>query len=347
MHIFDLETPSVLLDLDRVERNISRMQVRCDELGINFRPHIKTHKIPDLAQMQLDAGAVGIACQKVSEAQIFAEAGFDNIQIPYNIVGTPKTSKLADLALYNTITVSVDHEDVVAGLAEAAHEKAVSLRVLIELATDLERTGASVDDVVPLATRIEREENLQFAGLMLYPSKVLMRPLLQEALHQLDRAGIGVQTVSGGGTGAALEAHAFPELTELRVGTYIFNDWMQVCAKVAALEDCAMHIAATVVSRPTAERALLDCGSKTLASDRYDGSFGYIEEYPQARIYNLNEEHAYVDVSACEKRPQIGERVHVIPVHTCVVMNLANRVFGVRGEQVEREWTVTARGCVW
>src|SRR5512134_2030780 len=118
MNIHDLETPSVLIDLDRMEHNIARMQQRCDDLGLAFRPHIKTHKIPDIARAQLEAGAVGIACQKVSEAEIFAAAGINNIQIPYNIVGEQKTGRLADLALYNRVTVSADHPTVIAGLAD-------------------------------------------------------------------------------------------------------------------------------------------------------------------------------------------------------------------------------------
>ncbi|NWF70159.1 MAG: alanine racemase [Chloroflexi bacterium] len=347
MHVNDLETPAVLIDIDIMMRNIMRMQAHCDALGVKFRPHIKTHKIPDIARLQIEAGAQGIACQKVSEAQLFAESGFNDIQIPYNIVGAQKTNKLADLALFNKITVSVDHVRVIDGLAAAAKTREMSLRVLVELETDIQRTGAKVAEVVTLAQRIEEEENLHFAGLLVYPSSPTMRPAVQEAIQMLSAAGIGVDVVSGGGTLAAQHAAQIPELTELRVGTYVFNDWTTVAKGAAALDDCAMHILATVVSRPTPERAILDCGSKTLSSDRYGGFFGYIVEYPLARIYQLSEEHAFVDLSACEDHPVIGDRVHVIPVHTCVAMNLANFVYGVRGEALEVEWPVAARGLVW
>ncbi|MBI5667531.1 MAG: alanine racemase [Chloroflexi bacterium] len=347
MHVDELETPSVLIDLDRMEHNIARMQVFCNERGLAFRPHIKTHKIPAIARLQLEAGAVGIACQKVSEAEVFSSAGINDIQIPYNIVGARKTARLADLALYNRVTVSADHPTVVAGLADAARANDISIRVLIELATDIQRAGAALDDVVALAKKIDADPNLHFAGLLLYPSNPVMRPVLQEAIERLSRAGIGVDVVSGGGTGAARHAHELPELTELRVGTYVFNDWATVCKGWTALDDCAMAVMATVVSRPTTDRAILDSGSKTLASETVDGLYGFILEYPDARIYKLNEEHGYVDLSACDDRPVIGDRVHVIPVHTCVVTNLHDRLYGVRNGEIEVSWAVAARGKVW
>jgi D-serine deaminase-like pyridoxal phosphate-dependent protein len=330
-----------------MQNNITRMQAYCNELGLRFRPHIKTHKIPDIARMQIEAGAVGIACQKVTEAQVFTEAGINDIQIPYNIVGPQKTARLAELALYNKITVSADHPSVIAGLSDAAKADDMRLNVMVELATDIQRTGAPISEVVTLAAKIDQDEHLHFAGLLVYPSNATMRPAIQEALAGLNRAGIGVNVVSGGGTGAALHAADVPELTELRVGTYLFNDWGTVCKGWASLDDCAMAVMTTVVSRPTQDRAILDSGSKTLSSDSFEGGYGYIMEYPDAHIYQLNEEHAYVDVSACAERPVIGERVHVIPVHTCVVSNLHNQLYGVRGEDVEVVWPVAARGLVW
>jgi D-serine deaminase-like pyridoxal phosphate-dependent protein len=346
-HVSEIETPSLLIDLDKMEANIQRMQARCNQLGLSFRPHIKTHKTPEIARMQLQAGAVGIACQKTSEAEVFASAGFNDIQLPYNVVGAKKTARLADLALYNRITVTVDHLNVIAGLAEAARHDDATIRVLIELATPIRRTGAQPHEVVQMAQRIEGEERLHFAGIMAYPSYAETRPIIQEALDYLNRVGIGVDIVSGGGTGAALAAHEIPELTELRVGTYIFNDWMTVLQGWTTPENCALTIATTVVSRPEEDRGILDAGSKTLSSDRLDGLFGHIVEYPEARIYQLNEEHGFVDFSTCDDRPQIGEIVHVIPMHVCVAVNLHDQLFGVRGDQVEFVWNVAARGKVW
>jgi D-serine deaminase-like pyridoxal phosphate-dependent protein len=345
--IDELETPSVLIDLDRMERNIARMQNYCNEHGLGFRPHIKTHKIPDIARLQIEAGAVGIACQKLTEAQVFIDEGFDNIQIPYNIVGPQKTARLADMSMYNRITVSADHPAVIAGLSDAARANEITIRVMVDLVTEIQRTGAPLDEMVTLAKLIDDDENLHFAGILVYPSNPTIRPYIQEAISMLGQAGIGVDSVSGGGLGASFHAHEIPELTEIRVGTYVFNDWGSVVKGWATPDDCAMTVLATVVSRPTPDRVILDSGNKTLAADRINDGHGYIVEYPESHIYQLNEEHGIVDMSQCQDRPIIGERVHVIPVHTCVVSNLHNQIYGVRGDEVEVIWPVAARGLVW
>lgn len=345
--ITDLDSPSLVINCDRMEANIAAMQARCNALGIALRPHIKTHKVPEIARLQLQAGATGIACQKVTEAEIFADAGFDDILIPYNIVGARKTARLAALAARCRVSVSADDPLVVAGLAEAAAAANVRIEVLVDVATDLQRTGTSPDGVVDLARQISDSPGLHFAGLMIYPSGPANRAVLIDALARLDQAGFQVKTVSGGGTSAAMQAREVPELTELRVGTYLLNDCMQMQAGAATLDNCALTVLATVVSHPVPERVILDCGSKTLSSDHLSGLYGTILEYRPARIYKLSEEHAHVDVSACEARPTIGERVHVVPVHACTAVNLADYLYGVRGEQVESVWNVAARGKVW
>lgn len=347
MNVRELETPSVLIDLDKMEANIKRMQDHCNKLGLAFRPHIKTHKIPDIARMQVEAGAQGIACQKVSEAEVFVEAGFQNIQIPYNIVGEKKTRRLVDLAMYNKITVSADHPMVLAGLADAAKAEDMYLRVLVDISTHIKRTGAQPYEVVQLAQRIEKDENLHFGGLLIYPSDPINRPALQEALDGLNKAGIGVDVVSGGGFGASRFAEEVPELTELRVGTYVFSDYGSVMKGWDTFDNCAMTVTASCVSRPAPDRAIFDAGRKAIASDTYEGLHGYIVEYPEAKIYKLSEEHTHVDFSECAERPVIGEVVHIIPVHTCVVTNLHNEIYGVRGDEVQVAWEVAARGMVW
>ncbi|MFN8564394.1 MAG: alanine racemase [Anaerolineae bacterium] len=176
MNIDQLETPSVLIDLDRMERNIAQMQARCDAAGVALRPHIKTHKIPEIARMQLDAGAVGIACQKVGEAEIFAGAGFNDILIPYNILGATKAARLADLALYNRITACADNLPVIAGLSDAAAALDIRLRVMVEMTTEIERAGARQLSA-PSSWR-RRLRTTCFAGLMVYPSNPTIRPAL-------------------------------------------------------------------------------------------------------------------------------------------------------------------------
>ena len=342
----DLDTPAVLIDVPTMLRNIRRMQDYCDRHGINFRPHIKTHKSPEIARIQREAGAVGIACQKLGEVEVFLDAGFDDVQLPFNIVGPHKTARLASLSQRGRITVSADHREVLDGLEAAAADAGIRIRVMPDLETDIERTGASPEGVVALARQIVASPHLEFAGLFLYPALPLIRPRLQETLRRLNDAGIDVPAVSGGGTSSAITAHEIPELSEIRVGTYVFNDMNCVENGSATLDDCAMSVLATVVSRPTADRAILDSGSKTLAADRVNEGHGHIREYPEARIYKLNEEHGFVDLSACERRPRIGEQVRVVPVHTCVVSNLHDRLHSVRDGQVEQVWEVAARGLV-
>ena len=345
--VSDLETPSVLIDLDKMERNIATMQARCDDLGIHFRPHIKTHKIPDIARRQIEAGAVGIACQKVSEAAVFVDAGFRDIQIPYNIVGERKTRRLAALAQRAEVTVTIDSQAVVDGIAEAAQEAGVTISMMVELVSLGERTGTTPAAALELARHIEATDNLRFAGLMIYPSDAAIRPRLQETLALLADAGIDAETVSGGGSGASRDAHLIPELTELRVGTSIFWDWNCVVADYTGFDNCAMRVLATVVSANEPDRVILDSGSKAIHSETNNGQFGYIMEYPDARLHKVNEEHGYVDCSACPSLPQVGEIVHIIPVHTCVVTNLHNQLYGVRGDAIEEIWDVAARGMVW
>ena len=346
-HVSDLETPSVLIDLNKMERNIAAMQARCDDLGISFRPHIKTHKIPDIARRQIEAGAVGIACQKVSEAEIFAAAGFSDIQIPYNIVGGRKTRRLAKLAQQADVTVTVDSKAVIDGIAEAAQEVGVAISMMVELVSLGERTGTTPAAALELARLIAATDNLRFAGLMIYPSDAAIRPRLLETLELLDSAGIATETVSGGGSGASSDAHLLPELTELRVGTCIFWDWNCVAADLASFDDCAMQVLATVVSANEPDRVILDSGSKSIHSETMDGQFGHIVEYPDARLHKVNEEHGYVDCSACPSPPAVGDIVRIIPVHTCVVTNLHNQLYGLRGDAIEEVWDVAARGMVW
>jgi D-serine deaminase-like pyridoxal phosphate-dependent protein len=256
--IHDLETPAVLIDMDRVERNIQQMQAACDKHNVQFRPHIKTHKIPGLAQMQLDAGAVGIACQKTTEAEVFAEAGFTDIQLPYNIVGPAKTARLARLAKQATITVTADSLPVIEGIAAAAADAGVTINVLAEIVGPNDRTGAIPENILELAQCVQGHDSLHFAGVMIYPSTPDVRPRLQATLKLLADHNIPVEQVSGGGSGAITTLGDMPELTELRVGTYLFWDWRSVTKGWTTLEQCAMRIRATVVSANDPARVILD-----------------------------------------------------------------------------------------
>jgi D-serine deaminase-like pyridoxal phosphate-dependent protein len=346
--IHDLETPSILIDLDIMQRNIETMQARCDKLGVEFRPHIKTHKIPAIAQKQLDAGAVGIACQKVSEAEVFADAGITDIQIPYNIVGERKTARLAELAKRAKVTLTVDSVFVIDGIAKATRAAGVTIHVMVELVSLQGRTGTTPEDALELAKHIlTYDDCLRFAGVMIYPTDAAIRPRLLKTLALLKDANIAVEMVSGGGSGAISEAHEIPELTEFRVGTYVFYDWNSVSRDWASFDDCAMTIRTTVVSANEPSRVILDSGSKTVNVESVDGCFGYLRDFPEARLHKLSEEHGFVDFSACETVPKVGDILHIIPVHTCIVTNLHNQIYGLRGDNIEKIYDVAARGMVW
>jgi D-serine deaminase-like pyridoxal phosphate-dependent protein len=348
MRVDELETPVPVVDLDRLEANISRLQTYLDEHKIANRPHVKTHKIPEIAQMQMDAGAVGITCQKVSEAEVMADAGFRDIFIPYNIIGDGKLARLMALAGRATVSVTADSAFTVNGYASAAQRAGLTLTVLIECDTGLHRCGVQTpQEAAELARAIHRSPNLHFGGLMTYPTSDTTDAFIKETRALLEADGIRIERVSGGGSPGMWQVHLHPEVTEHRAGIYVYGDRLTLRAGSATLATCALRVYSTVVSRPTPERGVLDAGSKSLSSDLHglDG-YGYICEYPDAKIYNLSEEHGHVDFSACERKPEIGERVSIIPNHCCTVTSLFDEVVGVRGDEVEVIWKVAARGAV-
>lgn len=350
MRVEELDTPVPVIDLDRVERNLVKMQAYCDRHGLALRPHIKTHKIPDFARRQIELGAVGITCQKISEAMVMAEAGCADILLTYPIVGAAKVKPLAGLARRTRLTVSLDNAVALDTVAAAAHEAGVEIGILVEFDSGDRRCGVqSPEEALTLARRADGNGPLAFHGLMTYPRGPRTAAFVAEARSLFDGAGIPIATVSVGGTPGCWETHEVAGATELRVGTYIYHDRATVGAGVATLEECAVHVLATVVSRPTPDRAVLDSGSKTLSSDRVAPSvgegFGLILDYPDAVITRLNEEHAVVDLSRCAARPEIGERVRILPNHVCVVSNLHDRMVASRNGEVVGEWPVAARGC--
>lgn len=343
-----LDTPVAVVDLDQLHANIIRLQEYLNRHGIANRPHIKTHKIPAIAQMQLDAGAVGISCQKLGEVEVMADAGVDDFLVPYNIVGAPKLERLVRLARRVTIRVTADSYETVQGLSEAAREGGVELPVLVEFDSGAHRCGVQTPgEAAELARAIARLPGLVFDGLMTYPTTEQTDPFARDVKSLLARDGLEVVCVSGGGTACMGQAHEHPEVTEHRAGMYVFGDRNLVAAGAMGLDDCALKVLATVVSRPTADRGILDAGSKSLSSDLLNqDDYGLILEYPEARIAALSEEHGHADFSQCRKKPEIGERVSVLPNHCCVVVNLFNRIVGTRNGEVEVVWPVAARGAV-
>jgi len=347
----DLETPAVTIHVDIMEDNIRRVQAHLARHGIGNRPHIKTHKIPAIGKMQMAAGAMGITCQKLGEVEVFVDAGVaDDILLTYNILGRAKTDRLMALIRRAPgITVALDNEVVARELSEAGVRHGLDVRFLVECDTGFGRTGVQTPEAaVELARRADRLPKMQFRGLMTFPNREpTTREFFERALALFAGAGIPVPVVSGGGTPTIFTAQNIPMLTEHRAGTCVFNDAMVVSSGTATWDNCAMRVRATVVSRPADGRAILDAGTKVLTSDQYGmKGYGHVMEYPEAVVANLSEEHGVVDLSGCAERPKVGDVVHVVPNHCCVVSNMVDELYGVRGGVVEVVWPVAARGRV-
>jgi D-serine deaminase-like pyridoxal phosphate-dependent protein len=348
MHIDQIETPAAVVDLDLLEGHIQRFQTYLDQHGIANRPHIKTHKIPAIAHMQVAAGAVGITCQKLGEAEVMADAGIQDIFLPYNILGETKLERLMQLAQRTRMSVTADSDVTIRGLAKAAQRAGVTLPVLVEFDGGAARCGVQAPQAAAdLARLIASAEGLRFGGLMTYPSNAHTGEFVRATTALLAPDGIQVERVSGGGTANMWHAHEYPEVNEYRAGMYIFGDRKIIGAGAMTVEECAFKVLTTVVSRPTTDRGILDGGSKTFSSDLLGlEGHGLILEYSEARFYSMSEEHGHVDFAACARKPVIGERVTVIVNHCCPVVNLFNQLVGVRDDTVDRIWPVAARGRI-
>ena len=345
MTALDLETPTPVVDLDRLERNLARWQTRCDALGLANRPHVKTHKCVEIARRQVALGAAGLTCQTLGEAEAMTDAGLDDILVPTNIVGERKLARLARLLERATVTVAVDDERVLPGLDDAAARAGRPLRVLVECDTGHGRTGvATPADAATLALAVSRCAGLRFAGFLTYPSPPGAREFLEAAAEATARHGLDVETVSTGGTPVMWSADALlPTVTEYRAGTYAFHDRATVASGAGTIDDVALTVCATVVSRPTRGRAILDAGSKALSSDRSaaDG-FGLVLEAPESNLVKLDEEHGYIELANGDEL-ELGQQVRIVPNHACVVPNLFAELVLVRGSEVAGTCPVDAR----
>lgn len=351
MVIDDLETPAVVIDLDIMERNIRTIQEYCDTHGFDFRPHIKTHKIPEIAHMQLRAGAVGITCQKLGEAEVMAAAGISDILIYYNIIGLAKLERLTQLARRVNLSVVIDSEYVLEGLAEAVRQADVEVGVFVDCDGGLHRTGVpTLEGALALAQSIHSKPNLQFKGLSMYPLTEDTRWWIEAAIQLFKERGVNLPSVSVGSTKSPQLAHTVPGITALVAGTYVFYDWSSVKTGVTSLENCAARVLATVASAPTEGRVTVDAGSKTLTSDSGylppNSGYGHVVGYPDATIFSLSEEHGQIAFQSSQLTPKVGDRISIIPNHVCAMINQHDVVYGVRGNRVDVVWSVAARGKV-
>ena len=345
MSATELDTPVVVVDVDRLQRNLERWQTYCDAAGLLNRPHVKTHKSVEIARRQIGLGARGITCQKLGEAEVMADAGIDDILLPYNLLGWAKLDRLAALAGRVDVAVTVDDERLLEGLARTARASR-EIRVLVECDTGFGRAGVATPAAAAgLATAVARSDGLRFGGFLTYPAPEGAREFLAEATRLAEAADLAVETVSAGGTPAMWASSELrPTVTEYRAGTYAFHDRASVAAGAATLDEVALTVRATVVSRPRSDRAILDAGSKALAHDPGPGpGHGTILEAPASVVERLGEEHAIVALAPGEAL-ELGQQVRIVPNHVCVVVNLVDELV-VHGEGLEHGvWRVDARG---
>lgn len=351
--MFDkIQTPAVLVDLDLAKRNIERFQAYADSHGLKVRPHIKTHKLPRIAELQLAAGAVGITCQKVSEAAAMV-AGSDRITdvlITYNVLGEDKLAALLELSRKVHLAVVADNATVIDGLSAAFAAAGATLNVFVECNTGADRCGVGLPEAaVELASRIAAAPRLHFAGLTTYPpvgGAAKVQAFMTEAKALIQAKGIAVQAVTSGGTPDLMSAHLAPVATEYRPGTYVYNDRSLVARGVPSWDDCALTVLATVVSVPAPNRAIIDAGSKTLTSDLLGlKGHGHVLGRPDISIDQLSEEHGRLRTEG-DINLTVGQRLRIVPNHACVVTNMVDGVYVYGKDRAPELWPVPARGKI-
>jgi D-serine deaminase-like pyridoxal phosphate-dependent protein len=361
MHVSEIDTPALVVDLDILDRNLGRVADYAKSHGLRLRPHTKTHKSPRIGRRQLDAGAAGLTVAKTTEAEVMLGAEPADLLIAYPIVGRAKMERLVNLARRARITVALDSEQAARDISEAAHASQVEIGVLAETDVGLGRVGVTPGaPLLDLARAIQMLPGLSLEGIAFYPGQIKdwgdegraafaqVGALLASILADFYTAGIEVKIVSGGSTPTLFHSHEMAGLNEIRPGTYVFNDLNTIRSGACTMDDCAASILATVVSTARPGQMIVDGGSKTFSSDRLanstDVTFGHVVEAPGSRFHKMNEEHGFVDMTRAERSFTVGERVHIVPNHICVAVNLHERVYGLRGDRVEEVWTVDGRG---
>lgn len=359
--IKDVPTPALIIDAEKVRANLQRLVEYTHSQGIRLRPHTKTHKLARVSRMQMEAGAVGLTVAKVGEAEVMRHECAE-LLIAYPPVDIARARRAAEVARECRLLVGIDSLLAAERLADAASEVGTELGILIDLDVGFHRTGVQSPELaVELGRQVERFRRLTIKGIMYFPGQIggpseaqteqlaEVEALVHRTVGLFGEAGLNCEIVSGGSTPTTFQSHLLPSTTEIRPGTNIYNDLNSVRFGVAAVEDCAATIAATVVSTSVQRQVVLDAGSKTLTSDRNavdpDAGYGLIVEYPEAKIAKLSEEHGQVDVSHCERPPRLGERVTIIPNHICPCVNLQNTVWWSEAGALE-ELPVDARGLL-
>ena len=355
----ELETPALVVDLETMDHNLDRAADYAKSHAIALRPHIKTHKSPLLAREQLERGASGLTCATPYEAEVMSEV-CDDLLVMYPPLG-PRAQRLAQLAKRVRLTVALDSDVAANEMWRAAVGVGSRVRVLVEIDAGMHRVGVqSTADAVALGRRVESLPNLELAGIAFYPGHVrgpvsehaaqiaALGMLVADTRAAFERAGLPMETVSAGSTPTLWQTHQIDGVTEMRPGTYIFNDRTTAEIGACALDECALSVLATVVSTAVPGQAVIDAGAKALGREPMrggaDDGFGCLASEPSVVVKSMSEEHGILDLSRSSWRPRVGERVRVLPNHVCIVVHLADVVYGLRDEAVVTSWPVAARG---
>lgn len=358
-----IETPALIVSEEILHRNIAEMQSFARSHGVNLRPHIKTHKTPQIARLQLQAGAVGITCAKVGEAEVMVDqAGVEDVLLAYPTIGESKFRRILALMERARVIVGVDSLVGAESLARVANQQDRTVDVSVEIDTGHHRSGVPAGEAaVAFVRQVARQRGLRLCGIFTHEGQANSaapdaiegialaagRAMVETAAAIRDQ-GIDLETVSVGSTPAAIYTPTVPGITEMRPGTYVFNDNSAFRFGRLGVGDCAARFAATVVSRTSANHCIVDTGSKSLAMDpsKAHAGFGYIVGHPDATIVKLSEEHGEVQIPDGEEGLAIGDRLEIIPNHICPTVNLMNELFLVRDGHIVDTWTIAARGQV-
>jgi D-serine deaminase-like pyridoxal phosphate-dependent protein len=359
------DTPAIVVDATVVRDNISRMAAMARDGGKDLRPHVKTHKMLEVARMQLDAGASGLQVAKLGEAEVFLDSGVSDLFVGYPVVGVSKVARLLDLAERVQVSVSLDSLDVAAPIGQGARARGIAIPVLLELNTGLDRVGVLPDEeAVELALRIASLPGIAFLGVMTHEGHALSRSATHEQLERETLAacaqvvsiadairarGLDVDRVSVGSTATARFGMRVPGVTEVRPGTYVFNDATTVAQGAATLDDVAIWVVATVVS-VHGGWVVIDAGSKCLSSDRLNRRdappiMGHIADRPDYHVVRVSEEHGVIAVPSGSPL-RVGDRLAIVPSHACTVINLTDDVLVAEAGMIVDRWRVAARGRV-
>ena len=346
MHFTELDTPALAVDLDVLENNINTLQAACDALEIGLRVHTKTHKTPEIAHMQIQAGAIGICSQKLGEAEVMAEGGIEDILIPYNIVGKAKLERLTRLVKrgLTTLTVAADSKTTVEGISEQAAREDCTVRVIVEMDTGSHRCGVqSPQETLELAQLIERLPGLEFVGVMTYHNSDRVKPFLDEVRDLTAKAGLELHIISAGGTGSEAFCKEIG-CTETRIGSYAYEGMTRIGKRDDLNpQRCPLRLVTTVVSTAVPDRLIVDAGMKAFTS--YPPvPYGYCLEHPEVFITSMSVEHGHVDISESSHKFQIGDILSWIPLHGGMTTNLHDRLYPMRNGDVMDTWQVAGRG---